>query len=104
MTGFEIPEIDLILQDAANAADPEDELPIEETGPAVAQPGDLWQLGKHRVLCGNSLQENSYKTLMRGKRAAIVFSVTRRITYASTAMCAATVPSSTVNFRWRLAK
>ena len=74
VTGFEIPEIDLILQDAANANDPEDEFPIEETGPAVAQPGDLWQLGKHRVLCGNSLQENSYKTLMRGKRAAIIVS------------------------------
>jgi hypothetical protein len=74
LTGFEIPEIDLILQDVANANDPKDELPIEETGPAVAQPGDLWQLGKHRVLCGNSLQENSYKTLMKGKRAAIVFS------------------------------
>ena len=72
VTGFEIPEIDLILQDAANATDLEDELPIEETGPAVAQPGDLWQLGKHRVLCGNSLQENSYKTLMKGKRAAII--------------------------------
>jgi hypothetical protein len=40
LTGFEIPEIDLILQDAANANDPEDELPIEEAGPAVTQPGD----------------------------------------------------------------
>jgi DNA modification methylase len=74
VTGFEIPQIDLILQDAANVNDPEDELPIEEMGPAVTQPGDLWHLGKHRVLCGNSLQENSYKTLMRGKRAAIIVS------------------------------
>ena len=74
VTGFEIPEVDLILQEAANANDQEDELPIEESGPAVTQPGDLWQLGKHRVLCGNSLQENSYKTLMKGKRAAIIVS------------------------------
>ena len=72
--GFEMPEIDLILQEASQAADPEDELPIDEAGPAVTQPGDVWQLGKHRVLCGNSLQENSYKTLMKGKRAAIILS------------------------------
>ncbi len=74
ITGFEIPEIDLILQDASNSIDPQDELPIEQMGPAVTQPGDVWQLGKHRVLCGNSLQENSYKTLLRGKRAAIIVS------------------------------
>ena len=36
MTGFEIPEFDLILQDAATANDPEDELPIEETAVAVS--------------------------------------------------------------------
>jgi hypothetical protein len=72
--GFEIPEMDVILQQSAKATHPEDEFPIEETGPAVAQPGDLWQLGKHRVLCGNSLQESSYKTLLKGKRAAIIVS------------------------------
>jgi DNA modification methylase len=74
VTGFEIPEIDLLLQEASQATDPEDELPLEDSGPAVTQPGDVWQLGKHRVLCGNSLQESSYKTLMRGKRAAIIVS------------------------------
>ena len=74
VSGFEIPEIDLILQDAANANDPEDALPIEETGPPIAQLGDLWLLGKHRVLCGNSLLENSYKSLLKGKRAAIIVS------------------------------
>jgi DNA modification methylase len=74
VTGFEIPQIDLILQDASNLIDPQDELPIDEASPAVSQPGDVWQLGKHRVLCGNSLQENSYKTLIGGKRAAIIVS------------------------------
>jgi DNA modification methylase len=31
--------------------------------------GDLWQLGKHRVLCGNSLAADSYERLMQGERA-----------------------------------
>ncbi len=73
VTGFEIPEIDLILQEASKATDPEDELPTDEAGPPVTQPGDIWLLGKHRILCGNSLQEASYKTLMAGRRAAVVF-------------------------------
>jgi DNA modification methylase len=41
---------------------------------AVTEPGDLWLLGKHRVLCGNSLEEDSYQSLMGARRAAAVFS------------------------------
>jgi hypothetical protein len=72
ITGFEIAEVDLILQDASQTPDPGDELPVA-AGPAVAQPGDLWYLGKHRICCGNSLQEASYKALMGGRRAHSVF-------------------------------
>jgi hypothetical protein len=52
--GFEVPEIDLLI-DGLNTvpeADPDDRLP-EISGSAVSFDGDLWQLGKHRVLCGN---------------------------------------------------
>lgn len=73
VTGFEIPEIDLILQEA-QTPDPDDDLPFEVAGSAVTRPGDLWQLGKHRILCGNSLREISYKALISGRRAAVVFS------------------------------
>ena len=73
ITGFEIPEIDLLLQDANGAPDKDDIFQIEDRGPAVTQQGDLWQLGKHRLLCASSLQEESYKTLMAGRRAALVF-------------------------------
>ena len=73
LTGFAVPEIDLVLKEASQPSDPEDELPAEETGPAVTEAGDIWCLGKHRILCGNSLQEESYKTLMGERRAAIIF-------------------------------
>jgi DNA modification methylase len=72
-TGFAIPEVDLIIQEALNLPDADDQLPSQESGPAVTQPGDLWQLGKHRILCGNSLQENAFKDLMGGRKAAVVF-------------------------------
>jgi DNA modification methylase len=73
ITGFEIPEVDLILQQAWGEPDKDDELPADSTGQPVTQPGDLWHLGKHRLLCASSLEEASYKILMAGRRAAVVF-------------------------------
>ena len=71
LTGFEVPEIDLILQEAS---EPPGEEPVEiNTGPAITKPGDLWLLGNHRLLCGNALDESAYTTLMKEKRADVVF-------------------------------
>ena len=52
-------------------ADPDDHLP-EISESAVTVSGDLWQLGKHRVLCGNSLVTASYERLMDGAKADLV--------------------------------
>ena len=71
--GFEVPEIDLLI-DGLNTvpeADPDDRLP-EISESAVTVSGDLWQLGKHRVLCGNSLVAASYERLMDGAKADLV--------------------------------
>ena len=71
--GFEVPEIDLLI-DGLNTvpeADPDDRLP-EISESAVTVSGDLWQLGKHRVLCGNSLVAASYERLMEGEKADLV--------------------------------
>ncbi len=73
VTGFEIPEIDLALATENDKADPDDTFEVAETPQAVTQLGDLWHLGKHRVLCGNSLEPQSYSTLMGSRRADVVF-------------------------------
>jgi DNA modification methylase len=74
VTGFEIPEIDGLLEEAKeNKPGPEDILEIDETTPPITQPGDCWQLGKHRVLCDNSLEARSYKTLLSSRLANVVF-------------------------------
>ncbi len=73
VTGFEVPEIDLILEEASNKPDSDDITNIDEIGPAVTQAGDLWLLGKHRVLCGNALRQESYEISMGSRRAAAVF-------------------------------
>jgi DNA modification methylase len=72
-TGFEIPEIDIILEEQSQTIDKDDEVPVV-TGPALTREGDLWELGKHRIYCGNSLHEDSFKALLGNRKAAVVFS------------------------------
>ena len=74
ITGFEVPEIDQILEGAADETDPEDSIPdLSPNQRAVTEVGDMWLLGKHRLLCGDSLQEDSYRKLMGDCRATLIF-------------------------------
>jgi DNA modification methylase len=74
LTGFEVPEIDLILAEAtAVKPDADDEFQVDASAKTVARFGDLWQLGRHRVLCGDSLQDSSFKTLLGRRQADLVF-------------------------------
>jgi DNA modification methylase len=73
ITGFEIPEIDLLLAKENDKPDPDDTFEVAETPQAVTRLGDLWHLGKHRVLCGNSVEPQSYSRLMASRRADVVF-------------------------------
>jgi DNA modification methylase len=74
ITGFEIGEIDLILEEAAAAEEKEEEEPVEiRSGPAVTKPGDIWLLGDHRLICGDALDESTYSALMNGQKADVVF-------------------------------
>jgi DNA modification methylase len=73
VTGFEIAEIDVLIDglESINEPDPDDRLPaIENT--AVSASGDLWQLGKHRVLCGDALIPENYERLMGGAKADLL--------------------------------
>jgi hypothetical protein len=73
ITGFEIPEIDLVVAAEKDKQDPDDSFDVSDTTGGVTQVGDLWHLGKHRVLCGSALEEASYSTLMASRRASVVF-------------------------------
>jgi DNA modification methylase len=74
LTGFEISEIDLIIKSAAADIEADDEPEISIPLTRVTQVGDLWQMGQHRILCGSSLEDGSYKTLFGSERATAVFS------------------------------
>ena len=72
-TGFEIGEIDLLIDglDVVAEADADDQIPAV-TGAHVTQAGDLWQLGKHRVLCADALRAENHAMLMDGAKANLV--------------------------------
>jgi DNA modification methylase len=74
--GFEMGEIDVMIEGIEPAMvgenDPADVLPDSLDAVEVTQDGDLWILGRHRVLCGNSLDSKSYFELMEGRRATTV--------------------------------
>ena len=75
LTGFELPEIDIVLQEAAGAgqADAAEEVPLPSEGPAVTLPGDIWEIGCHRLICGSALDADTYTALMAGQAAAAAF-------------------------------
>jgi len=76
-TGFEMGEIDVLIEGLSHPGDsvqddPADVLP-DQSEILVSAPGDCWQLGKHRVLCGDALDCGSYARLMAQELAVVVF-------------------------------
>lgn len=75
LTGFDLQDINAIL--AADEATPEgktdaDAVP-EPQAAVVTKPGDVWVLGKHRVMCGDSTSIDAVKTLLAGASVDMVF-------------------------------
>jgi DNA modification methylase len=77
LTGFSLAEIDLVLDEASDAdpdqVDGEEDQVTFAAGPAVSRQGDLWQLGRHRLLCGDARSAIDFEALMGGERADLVF-------------------------------
>jgi DNA modification methylase len=74
VTGFEMGEIDLFIEGLVT--DGEDDEPDAQAPDAMVRVsvlGDLWLMGKHRVLCADAMNEGSYTVLMQGLKAEAVF-------------------------------
>ncbi len=76
LTGFELAEIDMILDEAADAdpqgSGPEDDVPALASA-AVTRLGDVWVLGRHRLMCGDARDAGVYQALMAGESADLIF-------------------------------
>ena len=73
LTGFEMGEIDLLIGNSHDGDAGVDELPEADPDlPPTTTPGDLWQAGRHRLLCADATQPQSFEILMRGEQAQLV--------------------------------
>ena len=75
VTGFEPAEIDALLIDFEDdVSDPADDIdPAFLSAPTVTRQGDLWLLGKHRLLCGDARETQHVARLMGDERAHMAF-------------------------------
>lgn len=73
-TGFDPPEIDELFNNVHNKDIKEDDFDVDEAlkEPAITQKGDVWLLGRHRLICGDSTDSEVYKLLMEDKKANLV--------------------------------
>jgi DNA modification methylase len=78
-TGFTITEADILLEEASEAmplaqknTQAEDRLPAVEAA-AVTRMGDVWQLGRHRLICGDARDPQAYAALLEGETVDLVF-------------------------------
>lgn len=74
LTGFEPTEIDALFKDGIKDAVKDDDFDVEAElkKPTVTKLGDIWTLGKHRLICGDSTKEETLELLMCGKKANLV--------------------------------
>lgn len=74
LTGFDEVEIEKLFQDVVQAAVKEDSFDVdaELEKPVFTKTGDLWFLGEHRLICGDSTSPDVMDTLMADKKANLV--------------------------------
>lgn len=69
LLGFDASEIDKLLNGDADATEDDFDVEAELEKPTFSKTGDLWLLGNHRLVCGDSTQQETYDLLMDGKNA-----------------------------------
>lgn len=71
LTGFDQADIDFMLKPPPT--DPGEPPAPELTQNPISKKGDLWLLGDHRIICGDSTKRETYQALMEGRKAQLVF-------------------------------
>ena len=72
LLGFEPAELNKLMTDEGGIEEDDFDVDAELQKPAITKPGDVWLLGRHRLVCGDSTKPETYKALMDGKKANLV--------------------------------
>ena len=72
LTGFDPAELDDLLDVGADAKDDDFDVGAELEKPTFSKAGDIWTLGRHRLVCGDSTKAETYDLLMGSTKANLV--------------------------------
>lgn len=74
LTGFEPAEIDALFKDTLKDGIKDDDFDVgaELEKPTMTKPGDVWTLGRHRLICGDSTKAETFDLLMGSTKANLV--------------------------------
>jgi DNA modification methylase len=78
LTGFCLAEIDIVLDEAREGSpsgptEEEDEIPPLGHVTSVTRTGDVWRLGRHRLMCGDARNRTVFDRLMGDERSDLIF-------------------------------
>jgi DNA modification methylase len=77
LTGFSLAEIDLVLDEAGeadpNVPDSAEDIFAVVSGPAVSMRGDVWIMGRHKLICGDARDKSDYALLLGSEQVDMVF-------------------------------
>ena len=72
LTGFDEKELSKLFDDGKEAKDDDFDVDAELQKPTFSKAGDVWTLGRHRLVCGDSTKPETYEVLMDGRKANLV--------------------------------
>ncbi len=74
LTGFDPAEIDDLFKDTLKSSVKDDDFDVEAElkEPAITRAGDVWTLGRHRLVCGDSTEAGTFDLLMGDRKANLV--------------------------------
>ena len=72
LTGFDEKELSDLFKDDADVQEDDFDVDAELEKPTFSKTGDVWTLGRHRLVCGDSTKADTFEVLMNGRKANLV--------------------------------
>ena len=72
LTGFDEKELSDLFKDDADVQEDNFDVDAELEKPTFSKTGDVWTLGRHRLVCGDSTKADTFEVLMNGRKANLV--------------------------------
>ena len=72
LTGFDEAELSKLFDEGSDAKEDDFDVDAELEKPCFSKPGDIWRLGRHSVICGDSTDPDTFKALLGGTKVNLV--------------------------------